>query len=216
MTIETRDTATEWYGPEGAPAVVLLHDWMGRLPWITSFGERLAAEGFRVAIPDLFDGRTTKDDDEAAALLQERVADMEGAFRIVADTLGEARAGGSERAALVGFSMGSAVALGYAGQGSVDAVVAYYGSSRSDGVVPRMPVLFQLAETDDWDDKESPEEFQQRLREEGHDTVTLTYYEGAVHGFQNEQIAKRYDADASAKAWRSTLAFLREHLGAAD
>lgn len=195
--------------------MVLAHDWNGRFPWIDELAERLTAEGFRVAVPDFFAGRTTTDDADATAMLTERYADTEGAYRILSETIGEARAGGSERVAIVGFSMGSTLALGYAAQGSVDAVVAYYGAPMP-GIAagPRTPVLFQLAETDDWTGREAPEEYRARLAAEGYDDVEIRHYAGAGHGFQNAQIAKRFHADASAAAWPVTVAFLHDRLGA--
>lgn len=213
MAIEqTDDTATHWHGTEGDPVVVVLHDWNGRLPWAEAFGARLAAEGFRVAVPDLYDGRSSTADADARVLLKERTADVDGAHRIVSETIGEARALGSPAAALVGFSMGSMIALEYASQGSVDAVVAYYGSARDVRVPLRVPVLFQLAERDSWRGKESPVAMQERLAGEGFDEIEIRHYAGAVHGFQNEQVAEKHSADASAAAWETTLAFLRAHL----
>lgn len=214
MAIETTDdTATRWHGAEGDPVVVLAHDWNGRLPWIDDFGARLADEGFRVAVLDLYDGRSTTDDDEADALLRERRADLPGALHVVSEAIGEARALGSERAAVVGFSMGAGIALMYAAQGSLDAVVAYYGAApHSTATGPRVPALFQLAEHDDWSGREAPEAYRERLEAEGFDDVEIRHYPGAVHGFQNAQVPGRYDADASAAAWASTVAFLRQHL----
>lgn len=212
-TTEASTRATSWHGTAGDPVVVLAHDWNGVLPWIDAFAAKLAAEGFRVAVPDFYEGRTTTDDDEAGALLAERYDDMDGANRILSETIGEARAEGSERAAIVGFSMGSTLALGYAAHGALEAVVAYYGAAMPGMQTgPRTPVLFQLAETDDWSGREAPEDYRARLVAEGYDDVELRHYAGAGHGFQNGQIAKRYYADASDAAWESTVAFLREHL----
>lgn len=214
-TTDEHAPTTAWHGREGDPVVVLAHDWNGRLPWIDGFAARLADEGFCVAVPDFFGGRSSTDDKEAGALMRERVADMPGALHLVSEAIGEARALGSERAAVVGFSMGASIALAYASQGSIDAVVAYYGTARGE-VAVRVPVLFQLAETDDWSGRESPEELQARMTAEGFDHIEVLHHDGAVHGFQNEQVASRFHADASAAAWETTLAFLREHLQPAD
>lgn len=212
-TTDTTAQATHWHGTEGDPVAVLAHDWNGRLPWIDELAATLAREGFRVAVPDFYAGRTAVDDAAARTLSAERRRDLDGAHRIISDAIGEARAGGSERAAVVGFSMGSTIALGYAVQGALDAVVAYYGAPMPGMTAgPRTPVLFQLAETDSWRGRESPEHYRSRLAGEGYDEVEIRHYAGARHGFQNAQIAKRYNADAAAEAWESTVAFLRQHL----
>ncbi|MCR8671839.1 dienelactone hydrolase family protein [Agrococcus sp. HG114] len=214
MAIETTDdTATRWYGAAGDPVVVLLHDWNGRLPWIDAFGRRLADEGFRVAVPDLYAGRSTRDDGEAGRLLQERYADLEGAHHIVSETLGEARAGGSRRAGIVGFSMGSTIALMYAAQHpTVEAIVAYYGAP-FPGIEagPRVPVLFQLAASDDWTGREAPEDYRARLAAEGYDDVHVRSYPDSVHGFQNADVPK-YSRPAAEAAWAETKEFLRSRL----
>jgi carboxymethylenebutenolidase len=214
MAIETTDdTATRWYGAEGDPVVVLAHDWNGRLPWIDAFGRRLSDEGFRVAVPDFYAGRSTREDAEAGALLQERYADLEGALHILGETLGEARAGGSRRAGVVGFSMGSTIALMYAAQQpTLDAIVAYYGAPFPGlEAGPRVPVLFQLAERDDWSGREAPEDYRARLEAEGYDDVHVRSYPDSVHGFQNADVSK-YSRDASEAAWAETKEFLRSRL----
>lgn len=214
MAIETTDdTATRWHGAEGDPVVVLAHDWNGRLPWIEALGRRLADEGFRVAVPDFYGGRSTREDAEAGQLLQERYADMEGALHIVSETLGEARAGGSRSAAIVGFSMGSTIALTYASHhATVDAIVAYYGAP-FPGIEsgPRVPVLFQLAESDDWTGLEAPEDYRARLEAEGFGEVQVRSYPGSLHGFQNADVAK-FSREASDASWPVTLEFLKAHL----
>lgn len=214
MAIETTDdTATRWHGAEGDPAVVLCHDWNGRLPWIDALGRRLADEGFRVAVPDFYGGRSTREDAEAGELLQERYADLEGALRVLSDTLGEARASGSRSAGAVGFSMGSTIALSYAAKHpTLDAIVAYYGAAfPSIESGPRVPVLFQLAERDDWTGREAPEDYRERLADEGFADVHVHSYPGSVHGFQNAEVAK-FSREASDAAWPVTVAFLRERL----
>ena len=64
---------TIWHGTEGDPVVVVLHDWNGRLPWADDFAERLAGEGFRVAVPDFYAGRATTDASQSRRLLRETV-----------------------------------------------------------------------------------------------------------------------------------------------
>lgn len=214
MTIHTStQTATEWYGVAGAPLVILAHDWYGRLPYLAELAPVIADAGFRVAVPDFYAGRWTEDDDDAAAMLQQRVEDFDGALQIAEDALSTGRAEGSQRAAIVGFSMGASIALAFAARGMVDAVAAFYGSNRptSENFV-RVPILFELAESDTWNDKESPEDFTARMREIGNDDVTLTYHPGAIHGFMNASIQRRFHQDVARTATASLLQFLQRTL----
>ena len=58
------------YGEVGDPLVVVLHDKYGRLPWLEPFAAALADRGgFRVLVPDFYDGVATTDGDDAAALM---------------------------------------------------------------------------------------------------------------------------------------------------
>lgn len=210
MTVHTStQTATEWYGQVADPAVILAHDWYGRLPYLADLARTIADAGYRVAVPDFYAGRWTEDDDDAAALMGERVQDFDGALAIVDETLAAARAEGSQRAAVVGFSLGASIALAFASRGTVDAVAAFYGSNRPTAEhFVRVPILFELAESDTWNDKESPEDFTARMREIGNDDVTLTYHPGAIHGFMNASIERRFNASAAQSATASLLTFL--------
>ena len=44
------------HGEPGSALVVLVHDWFGRLPWLENYAKGIAHQGYRVVVPDLFDG----------------------------------------------------------------------------------------------------------------------------------------------------------------
>src|ERR1700759_2533823 len=93
------------FGEVGAPVVVVVHDWYGRLPWLTPYAEALANRGgFRVIVPDLYDGVAT-DDDREADLLSEQVSGTAARAALTAE-IASARESGSARAGIIGFSMG--------------------------------------------------------------------------------------------------------------
>ncbi|SDL35298.1 dienelactone hydrolase family protein [Tessaracoccus oleiagri] len=211
MSIETTDDlATRWFGTTGAPLVVLLHDYMGRLPWLDEYAERVAAEGYHVAVPELHGGRRTTDPQKAVQLLRARYRDVPGALRIIDDTVRAGLAEGSPSVGLVGFSMGSALALEYAGTSDdVAGVVAHYGRPLHEDLEVRVPVLFQQG-YDDVDDRGAPaERFRDRLL--GIAEVEVYTYD-ARHGFANEQNAEKFDPAAAAAAWERTLGFLQAYV----
>lgn len=214
MTIKSsRDVQVHWYGLEAAPLVVLLHDYMGRLPWIDKFARRLAADGYWVAVPDFFAGRTTTNHDDAVALMQERMADVSGAMRVVQEVIGEGRALGSRAVAIVGFSMGVRLGFAYAADHpGVDALVGYYGRPHDSTAHVRVPVLFQLGYDDLENGESEAHAFQREMEQQGFEDVDIIVEEEARHGFQNAQNTEKYDAGAAERAYERTLSFLSEHL----
>ena len=200
------------YGEVGAPTVVVLHDWFGRLPWLEPYAEALAQRGgFRVIVPDLYDGAATDDDAQAELLMNQ--LDGELARAAIVAELDAARAAGSARTGVIGFSMGGGFALQIAQSGEVDVAVAYYATLQSSrhGIIP-CPVLLHFAESDEWPETGTPEAFVSRLRENG-TPVTQHGYAGTVHGFANASIPALTDTRAAALAFARTTVFLESHLG---
>ena len=199
-----------FWGQPGNPLVVVVHDWYGRLPALELFAETLASEGFRVAVPDLYDGVATTSASEAETLMAG--LDVGIALAEFDDIIANARAEGSERIGVVGFSVGGWLALLHAQGGSADAVVAYYASlaPKDHGVIPS-PVLLHYAEVDEWGDGEAPEEFIERLREHG-TPVTQHSYLDTVHSFANESIDDKVNRRAAGLARARTQSFLASHL----
>lgn len=199
------------FGSPGEPAVVVVHDGYGRLPWLTPYAEALARRGgFRVIVPDLFDGAATDEDDQADILLEQ----LSGtdARAVIIREIEAARAEGSRRTGIVGFSTGGGLALQVAQAGEVDAAVAYYATleTAQPGIIP-CPVLLHFAEQDAWPETGSPEQFVSRLREDG-TPVTQHGYAGTEHGFANGSLPVLLDTRAAALAFARTAVFLETHL----
>jgi carboxymethylenebutenolidase len=197
-------------GTPGAPLVVLVHDWFGRLPSLEQVADSFAAEGFWVAVPDLYNGVATTDPTEAERLMNG--LDVGIALAELDDIITDARAQGSMRVGVVGFSIGGWLTLLHAQGGSADAVVAYYASlaAKDHGVIPS-PVLLHYAESDEWAEDEEPDSFIERLGEHG-TPVTRHTYLGTEHSFANASIDELHDARATELARARTEAFLASHL----
>lgn len=108
------------------PAVLVVHDSFGFLPHVRRAGERLAAAGFVAVAPDLYDGRSTTDQAEAALLMG--ALDQNEALQNLSQAIRELRddprvAGG--RVGAVGFWMGGMLVLHLAEMGELDGAVAY-------------------------------------------------------------------------------------------
>jgi carboxymethylenebutenolidase len=200
------------YGEVGAPAVVVVHDDFGRLPWLVPFAEALAGRGgLRVIVPDLYDGVATEDED-AARELREQIFTEAARDGVIAE-LREAKAGGSERVGIVGFSAGGTLALQIAQAGEVDAVAAYDATltAAQHGIIP-CPALLHLAEQGEWPETGGPEQFVSRLRENG-TPVAQHVYAGTGRGFANASIHELTDTRAAALAFARTTLFLETQLG---
>lgn len=202
---------TLWFGEPGAHVVVVLHDWYGRTPGLDPFATALASRGFRVAVPDLYDGVCTTDSATASELMTG--LDAATALSLVDDAVLDARAARPDaRVGVVGFSMGGRLALRHAQAGGADAAVAYYATlpPSEPGVIPA-PVLLHWAERDEWDEGEDPESFVGHLKEHGTPVREHTYV-GTVHGFANATFRERLNAQAAALAFARTAVFLEGHL----
>ena len=203
---------TLWYGERGRGIVVVLHDWYGRMPGLESFATALASRGFRVAVPDLYDGVCTTGPATASRLMQ--ALDETTALGVIDDAILDARADNLRaRVGVVGFSMGGRLALQHAQEGASDAVVAYYATLHPTRhkVIPA-PVLLHWAESDQWGEGEDPESFVDRLKEHGTPTSQHTYL-GTVHTFANASFREKLNAQAAALAFARTVRFLENHLG---
>lgn len=199
-----------YYGLPGSPLIVVAHDWYGRLPWLDSFADALAAQGFRVVVPDFYDGVATVDIDSAAEL--RTGLDPGAALGIIDEIVAEAHLEGSGRVGIVGFSMGGWLALLHAQGGDADAVVAYYATLglEEHGIIP-CPVLLHLAENDGWNPGSEPDSFVARLEDHG-TPVTEFSYLGTEHSFANANIQASIDVRAAALAFARTASFFDKHL----
>lgn len=198
------------YGTPGAPGLVVVHDWFGRLPWLEGYAEALARVGFRVLVPDLYEGVATVDAEQAERLLTTLTDDgVDAELDLAFEQL---RGEGSERVGVIGFSMGGWHALRFAQTGAVDAVVAYYATLGESvhGVLPA-PVLLHLAETDEWPEGAEPDAFVARLKDDG-TPIEQHGYSGTAHGFANATADADFDRDAAALAFARSASFLESQL----
>jgi len=199
-----------YWGDESDPLVIVVPDFYGRLPALEGSAEKLAESGFLVAVTDLYNGVATVSTDEAEKLMA--AMDVDIALAELDDVIADARARGSRRVGIIGYSLGGRLALLLAQRGSVDAVVAYYASlaPADHGVVPA-PVLLHYAERDGWGDGSEAADFVERLTAHG-TPVTEHRYLGTMHSFANAAIGERFDPNATALASARTERFLSLHL----
>ncbi|MBX3181460.1 MAG: dienelactone hydrolase family protein [Polyangiaceae bacterium] len=193
-------------------AVILLQEWWGLNPQIKGLADRLAGEGFRVLVPDLFRGKVTTDADEANHLMtgldfmDATTQDIQGAASYLRER--------AAKVAVMGFCMGGALTLlSSAKVDGVDAGVCLYGIPPAEALDPstiRVPLSCHFGTKDYWCTPDVVKALTERL-EAGSVSYELFNYE-ADHAFMNEARPEVYDRAAAELAWQRSVDFLRRVL----
>jgi len=204
-------------GNASAPGVVLIQEWWGLVPHICDVADRLAAEGFTVLAPDLYNGESSTEPDEAGKLmmglnLQHAAKDMSGAVDFLQEKTGRTKVG------VVGFCMGGGLTLALACQrpDAVAAAAPFYGVIPWPEAQPNWDALTAVveghyAENDAFASPEMAKALEVDLRKRGKN-ATFHVYAGTDHAFFNDERPEVYNAAASSTAWTCTLALFRANL----
>jgi carboxymethylenebutenolidase len=205
--------------PAGSgPGVIVIQEWWGLVPHIRAVADRLAAQGYVAAAPDLYGGKATSEPDEAARLAMElRIDDAARDMATTVDALLALPETTGDQAGAIGFCLGGGLVLKLASiKPEVGPTVSYYGFPREgmtwDLTKLRGPVLFHAAEHDDFAPPEVVEQIRNDL-ERGGVSATFHRYPGTGHAFFNDDRPDVHHAEASELAWKRTLEFLRANLG---
>jgi len=195
-------------GGSPGPGVLVLHSWWGLTDWVRDFCRRLAAEGYTVLAPDLFDGVQPVTEAEGEAVLAGADPDeMSGLVMSSAHTLRAASGNPDRPIAVLGFSMGASFALWLSARLSttINAAVAFYGAQSIDFDDATAAYQGHFAEDDHIvsdDDRVVTESFI-RL---GGCTTEFHTYSGTKHWFFEE--GDTHNPEAAELAWKRTTDFL--------
>lgn len=200
------------------PGLIVIQEWWGLVPHIKQVADRFAAEGFVALAPDLYDGETVAEPDEAGKLMMALEIDKAGKHMGGAiDYLMTSDAVTSTGVGVVGFCMGGGLAIWLATtRPEIAAAVPFYGAIPWEGVDPdltatRASFLGHYAENDDWATMESAREIEATLRSLGH-RAEFHLYKDTEHAFFNDSRPEVYDAEAANLAMMRTVEFLNETL----
>jgi carboxymethylenebutenolidase len=195
--------------------ILVIQEYWGLVPHIKDVADRCAAEGYVALAPDLYDGRTTAEPDEAGKLMMSLKIDgasndMAGAY----DYLKEHPAC-SGKIGDIGFCMGGSLALWAATLRPVDACSIYYGgplpSGQPDLSKLSGPVIGHYAEHDDWATPAYAHQLETSIRALGKHAQFYVYM-GAEHAFFNDARPEVHNKAAAELSWERTLAFFKAHL----
>lgn len=200
------------------PGVVVIQEWWGLVDHIEDVCDRFAGEGFVALAPDLYDGETAEDGEEANRRMQELQVD-DAALELstgIGYLLTRDEVTG-DRVGVVGYCMGGALAIVTADRaaGKVGACDAYYGVfwyGDPELSAIECPVVLRVGSEDDHISEDKVRSLADHIRDAGAADVRVEIYEGAGHAFFNDD-RDSYDEDAADQAWQDTLTLFREHLG---
>ncbi len=134
IDIATDGSTTRGYlatpGAGAGPGVVVIQEWWGLVPHIQNVCDRFASQGFTALAPDLYDGVTADEPDEAGKMMM--TMNLDAATRAMSDAVDWLTSSGRVRGSkvgCVGFCMGGGLALmlACARPDAVGPVAPFYG-----------------------------------------------------------------------------------------
>lgn len=222
------------YRPTGSgpfPAIVLLHPCGGIHPFVLSWGQWFAGNGYEAVVVDSFGPRNvTKVCEGGRPDQRTRAFDAYGALAY----LRTRKDVDATRIGVIGWSHGGGAVLvsddktfadSQAQSGGFRAAIALYPPCKlmPQGAVAA-PLLLLLGDSDQWNPPGPCEHAAQALSAQG-DPITVHLYHGASHGFSNEssyvnnvrrrpgaQSKEQYDAEADRDAHNRVAGFLASAL----
>lgn len=194
--------------------LVVGHEMYGINEYVRGVCDDYAAEGYLAIAPALYDrlrpglAYTYSAEDHDRAQESYKTIDLDATL----DDFDAAREAVAEtgKVGVLGFCWGGSLAWLAACRRPYDVAVAYYGSMMPDLALeqPRCPVIAHVGDRDATMPPGRVAQF--RIAQP---SVPVYIYEGALHGFDNENRRDRYNAAAHRLARERTLAFLRRHVG---
>ena len=196
------------------PGVIVLHAWWGLNPFIKSFCERLAQQGFVVFAPDLYQGSVAQTIEDAKLLrakLKQQQAHQD-LLKILSDFSELEQIEGAS-VGLIGFSLGArfALELSVGEHSPVRSVVTFYGNSQIDYSASKAAYLCHFAENDPYVALSGVKKLEKKMKA-AQRSYTSYIYPGTTHWFFEEDRTDSFDAYAAQIAWERTLEFLKEKL----
>ena len=191
--------------PPPWPGIVVVMEGDGMKPQLLRVCERLAAEGYAVAAPDLY-WRFGGSNPEAGAEMFGQLRHSDGRADIV-EVVGRLRGLGASTVGITGFCMGGGYAYLAAISGvDVDAAAPFYGAGIAQHMGdPYCPLLCFFGGHDEWISRADI-----AMVEASHPGQVVVY-EDAEHGFIRDG-SPNYNEDAATDAWARLLTFFDANL----
>lgn len=197
-----------------APGVVLFQEWWGVDGHIREMADRLAREGFRVIVPDLYRGEVADTREQAGHLME----GLDFNDAVTQDARGAAaylRQHGANRVGITGFCMGGALAMAAAmnDPDDFDSTVVFYGYPPPEAGDPstiRMPIMAHWAQHDEFFDIAGVDALEEALKKRGAAFEFHRY--DAKHAFLNPGGIGNYHREHADTAWKRSVDFFKRTL----
>lgn len=207
-------------GSGPAPAVVVVHENKGLVPYIADVARRLAAAGFVAVAPDLLSrlggtGAFDSQEEVIAALATLDGGDVVADVRAVVSWIARQDDVDAGRVAVLGFCYGGGIVWRtLTEEPQVAAGVPFYGPiPDTDSVAAiRAPVLAVYGGLDERITSMLPT-IREAMERHGKEFEALVL-EGAGHAFHNDTNPDRYQPEAARRAEDAAVRWLRQRLAA--
>lgn len=199
------------------PGIVLIQEWWGIEAHIVDLAQKLAEQGFIVAVPDLYHGKVATEPDDAERIMMMVTDNVDRVAKEIVGALDSVKAMPNVepgQLGLMGFCMGGFLVYTVAARyPDLGAIIPFYGAgydpTPEEVAQVHAPVLAFYGARDEWIPLEQVEKIERMYKEAGKDMTVKVYDAGhaflnPTHGSGNEQ--------AASQAWPLAIQFLKEHL----
>lgn len=199
------------------PGIVLIQEWWGIEPHVLDLAQKLAEQGFVVAVPDLYNGKIATEPNDAMRMTMMIRGNVDKAIDKVIGALETVKTMPNvepKKMGLMGFCIGGFVVYKTAERyPDLAAAVPFYGAgyepTAEDIAQVNAPILAIYGGQDNSVSEEQRQKIEHLYKDAGKDITVKVYDAGhafinPVHGDGNEAAAR--------EAWPLAVSFLKEHL----
>ena len=194
------------------PALVVIHEWWGLVPWVKEQAAKLSDQGYVTLAVDLYRGKATDSPEVAHELMRGLPEDRANRDLLAAvQYLKSLKNVKPAKIGSIGWCMGGGYSLDLAiADPTLAADVINYGHLATDPARLQQihaPLLGLFGAQDKGIPPADVHKFEQDLQQMGK-KIDVTIYPDAGHAFQNPDNKAGYRPADTADAWNRTLEFL--------
>ena len=207
------------YTPAGKgpfPALVVIHEWWGLVPWVKEQAAKLADQGYVTLAVDLYRGKASDSPEVAHELMRGLPEDRANRDLLAAvQFLKSQKKVNPAKIGSIGWCMGGGYSLDLAiADSSLAADVINYGHLATDPARLQQiqaPILGLFGAQDKGIPAEDVRKFERDLKQMGK-KIDVVIYPDAGHAFENPNNKAGYRPQDAADAWNRTVEFLAQTL----